>query len=235
MIDIRTCDFTWKGVLLGICLLTQPLAVWAGSSAKYLAEGQAYLEKGELGAAVIQLKNALKQDPKNKTARQTLGEAYLLRGDGAGAEKELERARSLGVSMDELARSLGRAYLMQGKADEALEKIQLEEGFAAAVKADILIVHANAYMQKNQPEEAKNAFRGAIELNPEAVDALLGLGRLAAMKQQLDKAVELTDKALAINPKSSEGWAVKGEIVRQKGDLTAANAHFDKALSLRPL
>ncbi len=235
MMHGRNCNLTWKGVLLAISLMTQSVLVWAESSAEYLAEGQAYLKKGELGAAVIQLKNALKQDPKNKEARQALGEAYLLRGDGAGAEKEFERARSLGVGMDKLAGSLSRAYLMQGKADEVLEKIQLEDGFSSVVKADILVVHANAYMQKNQPEEAEKAFRGALELNPEAINALLGLGRLATMKQQLDKAVELTDKVLAINPKSSEGWAIKGEIARQKGDLAAADAHLDKALSLQSL
>lgn len=235
MKDGGNYNLSLRGGVLLAGLLIFPVLGWAESSAEYLAEGQAYLEKGELGAAIIQLKNALKQDPKNKTARQVLGEVYLLHGDGPGAEKELERAHSLGVGMDKLAGSLGRAYLMQGKADEALEKIPLEEGLSAETKADILVVHANAYMQKNQPEEAKATFREALELNPEAVDALLGLGRLAVRKQQLDRALELADKALAINPKSSEGWTIKGEIKRQKGDLAAADAYFDRALSLQAL
>lgn len=235
MIRGRNSNMSWQGALLGACLLVLPLAAWADTSAEYLAEAQAYLKKGELAAAVIQLKNAIKQDPKNKLARQTLGEVYLLGGDGVGAEKELERARRLGVGMDRLAGSLGRAYLMQGKADEALEKIQLEEDYPPALKVDILVVHANAYLMKKQMEAAEKNFREALALDSEAVDALLGLGRVAAMRQQWDKAEELVGKALSLQPKRSEGWAIKGEIARQRGDLAAADAHFDKALSLQPM
>ncbi len=226
---------TWRGGLLAIGLMLHVVSAWADSSAEYLAEGKAYLEKGKVGAAVIQLKNALKQDPRNKEARLSLGEAYLLGGEGAGAEKEFERARSLGVGMAEVAPSLGRAYLMQGKADEVLDKIRLEDAYPASLKADILVVRAHAHMQKAQPKEAEKTFGEALEQNPKSVDAMLGLARMAALNQQWDKAIELTDKALAIDPNSSEGWAIKGEIARQKGDLAAADSDFDKALSLQPL
>ena len=221
-----------SAALLGAMLLAQP--VWAESSAEYLAEAQAYLKQGKVNAAIIQLKNALKQDPKNAEARLILGKVYLHRGDGAGAEKELTRARRLGVGMDRLATPLGRAYLMQGKADEALKEIVSEAAYPDAVKAKIITVHANAYLQQNRPEQAEKAFREALALQPEAVGALLGMGRLAIARQQFEQAAEMADKALAIRPKSAEAWAIKGEVDRLRGEFTAADAAFDKALALTP-
>ncbi len=60
----------------------------------YVREAEAYLEKGEAKAAVIQLKNALQENPANIEARLMLGRIYLQAGDGASAEKEFERAKS---------------------------------------------------------------------------------------------------------------------------------------------
>ena len=71
-------------LIVVLCLLWS-LSVFAADTDKYLSDAQAYLSKGEVSAAVIQLKNALLVEPENKEARLLLGTAYLKQKDGLSA------------------------------------------------------------------------------------------------------------------------------------------------------
>ena len=65
------------------------------TDAEYVERAQDHLDKGELRAASIELKNALVQNPNHPQARWLLGKIYLEFGQYAAAEKELTRARDL--------------------------------------------------------------------------------------------------------------------------------------------
>ena len=52
-----------------------------------IAEAQQYQKKGDRKAALIQLKNAVAQNPDNVDARLRLGNLYLDLGDAASADK----------------------------------------------------------------------------------------------------------------------------------------------------
>ncbi|MEJ7808160.1 MAG: tetratricopeptide repeat protein, partial [Telluria sp.] len=72
-----------------------------------IAEARQYRDKGDLRAAVIQLKNVIQLDADNRSARLLLGELYLDQGDAASAEKELRRALALGADSGTVALLLG--------------------------------------------------------------------------------------------------------------------------------
>src|SRR5690606_24090568 len=80
--------------------------------------------KSEYRASIIQLKNALQQDPRNLAARVLLGRAYLRVGEGAEAEKQLWSARNAGADEALVLPSLGRALLLQQKHKLLLEEIR---------------------------------------------------------------------------------------------------------------
>ena len=108
-------------ILLGILLgLGGRLVVAASGVETYVEEARSYLDQGKVKEAVIQLKNALQQDPKHRQARFLLGQAYLRSGDGASAEKELQQARELGLARQEWLVPLARAYLLQGQYERLL-------------------------------------------------------------------------------------------------------------------
>jgi tetratricopeptide (TPR) repeat protein len=79
--------------LAAVLCITWSLVTFAADGDSYLREAQAYYDKGELSAAIIQLKNALLADPENGQARLLLGKSYLQQKDGLAAEKELSRAK----------------------------------------------------------------------------------------------------------------------------------------------
>jgi Flp pilus assembly protein TadD len=109
----------WAQWLIVILCLLWSLSAFAEDSDEYLREAQAYLNKDETGAAVIQLKNALLLDPDNREARLLLGKAYLKQKDGLSAEKELRRAQELGAAREAVLPSLGQALLITGAKRQA--------------------------------------------------------------------------------------------------------------------
>ena len=60
-----------------------------------VTSAQDYLNRQDAPAAIIQLKNALKERPDFIKARLMLGQALLATGDAQGAETEFKKAQDL--------------------------------------------------------------------------------------------------------------------------------------------
>ncbi|MCP4993412.1 MAG: tetratricopeptide repeat protein, partial [Gammaproteobacteria bacterium] len=90
------------------------------TESQYLANAKEFIDKGELKAASIELKNVLQNNPKHPLARLELGKLYLKIGDMVSAEKELSRALSLGITDEQILPYLGRSLLYQGKYAEVM-------------------------------------------------------------------------------------------------------------------
>ena len=121
---------------------------------RFVRDARQYLEKGELNAAVIQLKNALQRDPNNAQARLLLGKSHLDMGDGASAEKELERARELGVEADVVLPLLGKAWLLMNRPERVLETIDAG-GHQGDALADRLYLRGQAFVLQKQLDQAE--------------------------------------------------------------------------------
>src|SRR3954470_4091292 len=62
---------------------------------KYLASGTKYMQEQKYKEAIVQLRSAVKVDPKFGEARYQLAEAYARAGDAGGAYREYLRAADL--------------------------------------------------------------------------------------------------------------------------------------------
>ena len=81
-------------------------------SQRYYNDGSSAATVGQCELRVIQLRNAIQQDPANLKARQLLGELYLRTGDAVSAKKELRRVFE-GQRSDEVELRLAQALMMQ--------------------------------------------------------------------------------------------------------------------------
>ncbi|MFP5394265.1 MAG: hypothetical protein ACLGI6_22455, partial [Gammaproteobacteria bacterium] len=95
---------------LALCLALLLAACDSSDPHLLVASAQQQRDRGELRAAVIQLKNALQQDGELADARQLLGEVYLDQDDPLSVEQELRRALALtsGPAADQLDRKSTR-------------------------------------------------------------------------------------------------------------------------------
>src|SRR5574343_679357 len=101
-------------LLLGACGGDSPESL--------IASSKEYLAKSDSKAAVIQLKNALQQNPNLAEARFLLGSALLDSGDIQGAEVELRKAQALNYAADSVVPLLARSMLGLNQAQKLIDE-----------------------------------------------------------------------------------------------------------------
>ncbi len=226
-------------LLLGSLLLSAPLSAQAAQNAvnakseKYYRDAQGYLDKGDINAASIQLKNAIRSDPSNVRARYDLARIYLFLGDYAAAEKELTVARERGMEDEKILPLLAEAYLRQLKFDKVLE-IARPGDFAPELNARLLIQRANAYLGKNDVENAEAELERAEKLAPDLADVYIARARLLDRKGNIKAAEAAIDKALSLQGDNLQALVLKGDYRRRQGDYVGAGKAYDAALKKNP-
>ena len=198
-----------------------------------LQAARQFLEKNEVKAAVIELKNALQKSPENAPARVLLGESYLRLGDGDSAVKEFEKARDLKLPKEQWIGGMAQAYLLQGQTKPLLEQLLPDAQMPAAVNAKLLAYRGMAELtMKDRAEAAKEAFSAALQADPGSVEALLGFAMLEMSRQQYKPAGEYASQATAKAPKNNQAWLLLGEIKRAAGENPAALDAYSRSIAL---
>jgi putative PEP-CTERM system TPR-repeat lipoprotein len=221
-----------RPILLCVLLFAVSFAT-VQADEELISEAAQSLQAGDVPAAIIHLKNALKEDPGASRARLMLGSIYLDQGNGPSAEKEYRRARSLSAHPEKWEVPLATALLMQGKAQEVLNEIELERPRNPSRQAAVLNAHARALQALDKPESALNRFDDALAIDPSNVPALVGKGMLLADQRQFDQALELGGKAAGIEPNDVEAQLLLARIKLHKGDQQGVD-HLNRALEIDP-
>jgi tetratricopeptide (TPR) repeat protein len=84
------------------------------------------------------------------------------------------------------------------------------------------------------PEQAREAFDRALELDPAEVEAVLGLAELAAQAGEVDAALTLYDRAAELDPKHSVAALAAAKLELGAGRTAAARQRFEAILVKRP-
>ncbi len=199
-------------------------------SRSYYEDAQKQLEKGDPRAAVIQLKNSLRADPANASARHLLGVIYLRSGDGELAEKEIRTAIQNGYPEDQALPSLAQAYMVQSKFEALLADFPPGDR-GTALETQIRLLRGYALAALGKREDAAKTFNDAAALNPKDARPLAGLARLDLDERQLDEAEARLKQALELNPQSAEALGLMGETYRRRGNPDQALDYYGKALA----
>lgn len=211
------------------------LALSAGctqSPASRIGSAKKYLEKGDLAAAAIELKNAIASEPENGEARYLLGRTMLNRGEVVAAEGELRRALKSGFDPDKVVPLLGRVLLSTGQQKKLIDEFQ---GFGSAdpvVKASVQALVGDALLQLGERAKAEAAYASALTTHPSNTEAQVGLARLKAGAGDAAGAEADADKVIADAPAHVGALLLKGELASVRGDREAAQAAFKKAVSI---
>jgi tetratricopeptide (TPR) repeat protein len=91
-----------------------------------------------------------------------------------------------------------------------------------------------AFINKNEPEEAKKNFQRALQINPDLVDAKLWLATIYQKQKQYTEAVKYLEEALILKPDSVPVFDNIASIYFEQGKLNQAVDYWTKALELKP-
>ncbi len=222
----------YRGLLLvSVGWIALTAVVWADSG-RLLQEARRYIEKGERKAAVIQLKNHLREQPEDGQARLLLGKTYLQMGNYPAAVKELERARDLG--MEGWRQLLAEAYLKNGEPRKVLDNISVDQAQTPEDKAALLAMTGSAQLVLGKLDKGKEILEQSLRLDPDGSMAHLGLARLALQEKDIETASSHLSKVIETDPENTEAYLLQAEILRQKNDFAQAARFYEEVLKRRP-
>lgn len=173
--------------------------------------GELY-ESGQIQEAIIELKNALQDEPDNVAGRFMLGKIYVDIGDGASGEKELLSARDLGMELGSFLKPLGRAWLLQGQFNKLLEEVEFDAGASSAIREVQLLLRGNAFFELGQYDDAIDAFTQALQINPESADSLIGLAFAQTQTRAFEDAEANIGRARDLAPNNPLALKVLGDL-----------------------
>lgn len=199
-----------------------------------LASARSYEAKGDIKAAIIQLKNALQKRPENGEARLLLGRLSLQAGDPVSAEKELRKALEYGQGPDAVLPLLAQSLLEQGQSDKLLAELGDRKLTDPAASAAFLSAIGTAQLQLGKRAEARASFEAATTLAPALVAAQLGMARALAAEGKFAEAIQLVDRVIAANPNAAEAYGLQADLHMIRGDSAAAKALLEKAVAANP-
>lgn len=199
-----------------------------------LGSARGYLEKKDPKAAIIQIKNALQQDPNLAEARFLLGKALFDSGDAAGAVVELRKALDAKYPADEVVPPLAQALVATGQAKSLVTDFAKIELKTPEAKADLQTSLAVSHVARGEMAPARKALAAALEIKPDLPRALMVKAQLAVVEQDLDGALQLAETVLAKDPGNAEALKLKGDILFRQGKADGALAAYRQATEKRP-
>ncbi len=230
----RTARRTASGTV-GLAVLALCLALGATGAAANPDRARAAEARGDLRAAQIEWRNAVRANPNDPLLRAALARASLALGDGDTAEKEARAALERGFDRREGTAILLRAYLTLRRFNDLLRDFPVNEGAAPAELAGTIAAYrAIAHLALDQREAAKEAAAAAVRLAPRLVDAHLSRATIASVEGDRTTLEASVEAALALDPDNVEALNRKAGLQFERGDLAGAAETFGRVIARSP-
>src|SRR5215468_3412254 len=223
--------FPWLSFALAAAVFTAISdPVGAKEASVSVKEAEQYVAKGDLKAAEIELKNAIRHSPQDPILRVRLAQVYLQLGDVGLAEREARAARERNGDEADYLPVLAEALLQQQKFADIPDQIQPGDR-PPALESKVRTVVGAAAAGLGDRKKAEAMWRDAIRLDTAAAKPKVQLARLLT-KTNPDEADKLVDEAIAANPRSAEPLQAKGDMLQLRGDPKGALRLLDEALKI---
>lgn len=190
-----------------------------------------YQRKDDAGA-IIQLKNALQQDPKMLPALVLLGQAHLRKSEPAAAERVFMDAEKLGVDRGQIVIYYVQTYFDQGKYKLLLEKFGAD-GLAPAARLEVLLYRSRAQLELSQLDAAMTSAKLALQISGGAARALAQQARIHLNAGRLEEARNAAGQAIQIYANDPDALNMQASIAHSTGDLNGALRDYGRALAAK--
>jgi len=233
LVVIRRLRLHAGGLALLAALSAPALAGDPAKAAAFYEDGQSRYEHGDRAGAVVQLKNALQQDPKMLSALVLLGRALLEEIEFPAAEAAFDQALKLGVSPVEIAAPRARLLMSLGRSKQLLREIS-PSGLYGDDLVEVLTLRAKAQALEGNDAEALSGFQAAIDTDPAAVRPYIELVPFLIQRGDLKAADERVARLFEFASEDARAWNLRASMYHVRGRLREALSDYDKALTLDP-
>lgn len=174
-------------------------------------------EKGDITAAIEELKTALVMDPSNVNVHNSLGVCHGIQGEYELAIEAFQAAIALEPGEYMALYNLGLAYQLTRKRNQALDfflkadRIS-DNAYEAAFQAGKL------YLEEEDRETARKYLERAADLEPTSGAVYRYLGDCHAANNMSREAIAAYRKAIKLNPRDAAAMSALGCLFEAQGE-----------------
>jgi tetratricopeptide (TPR) repeat protein len=183
-----------------------------------------------LKLAIEQYEQIIKIEPQNVDDRLLLGRLYRLDNDLQKAEEQFKTAVKIQPDSEEAVTTLAYLYNEEGDTTRAVQVLSAVPD--AERSAKLYSALGYTYEQQKQYKQAIDAYRHAIELDRDNLDAIRGLAQNLLNDGQSDAALEQYKIIADANPEDAQTYLKMAEIYRRDGKFDQALDSLKKAESM---
>ncbi len=193
--------------------------------------GALLVKMKKYGEAEKHLRRTIELAPTFAKPHEDLGFILLELNRPQEAIAVLEKATRLDPKLNLAFLNLGKALAAVGKGKEA--DAAFEKSFALSPEYKLL-ARAVECLQEEQFEEAESTCREILRINPDNVEAIRLMGKMAAQQGRVGIAERQYRKALEIAPDYTGVIVDLGKLLREDDRFEEAIACFKQAIEMQP-
>jgi tetratricopeptide (TPR) repeat protein len=185
-----------------------------------------------LKLAIEQYEQIIKIEPDSVDDHLLLGRLYKVNNDLQKAESEFKTALKLQPDSEEAVTTLALLYTEEGDSTRAAQVLSSVPD--ASRSAKLYSVLGYTYEQQKEYKKAIDAYRKAIALDRDNLDAIRGLAENLMNDGQTEAALEQYKVIADANPEDAQTYVRIAEIYRRSGKFDLALENLKKAQSMVP-
>jgi len=183
-----------------------------------------------LKLAIEQFEQIVRIDPKSVDDLLLLGRLYILNKDMLKAESVFKKAAQLDPTSEDAYTSLAYLYNEEGNSQKAVELLNSVPDPQRSAK--IYAALGYTYEQRHDTKKAIDAYRKAVDLDHDNLDAVRGLAQNLFADDQAEAALEQYQAVIEADPQDAQAQLRIAEIQRHLGQYDKALASLQKAQDL---
>ena len=186
-----------------------------------------------LNLAIGEYEKIAQLSPNDLETHLLLGQLYGLNHDSAKAEAQFKLAQKIDSNSDEVVLNMARLYSEQGDLQRAADVLASTPADDRSARVDFAL--AGTYDQLHKPKLAAQAYRAALDQDPDNIDSERGLASALLADNQLAEALVVLKKIVVAEPNDLQSLVHISEIQRRQGHYEDALATLEKAKALAPV
>jgi tetratricopeptide (TPR) repeat protein len=183
-----------------------------------------------LQLAIAEYTRIITLEPNDIENHLLLGQLYTLNHDSLRAREQFESAQKIDPNSEEVVLNLARLYSEGGDMQRAIATLNAVPEEDRTAKLDFAL--GASYDQVKDNKNAIAAYRQAVDLEPENLDAERGLAQALLNDNQLDAAAKAYKDISTADPQDAQAYSRLSEIERRQGHYEEALATLKKAKAL---
>jgi tetratricopeptide (TPR) repeat protein len=182
--------------------------------------------------ATAEYETLVKLEPNVAENHLLLGQLYEVSHDSQKAEAQFKAAQGLDNGSEESLLNLARLYSEQGDLQRVIATLTALPESDRSARIELAI--GASYDQLHKPKDAAAAYRRALDIEGDNLDAQRGLATALLQGDKLDDALKVFQGIVTAEPQDAQSYIKISEIQRRQGHYDAALATLKKAKTMVP-